>query len=253
MKIVIAAEFEYLREWLSSICLQEVDTDDTLHNGRNKIMLCTSPLGEKFAVKKYKRHDLIKRIAYTFFKHNKAKRAYENARELRGRGFETPQEIAYVEEYRFGFVTQVYYVCAYTSCCAIRSELIDCESFDEGLATAYARYVVSLHKAGVLHRDLNPTNVLYKKSPDGYEFELIDINRMCFYDSEVPKAESMENLTLFWWLSDVYKYILNVYAAHRGWSADDVCKAVRIKQSHDRNWVRRKRFTGWLKKYILRK
>lgn len=248
MKIVISEEYEYLREWLSSICNQEIVTDDMLHNGRNKIILCSSPTGEKFALKKYKRHDLIKKVAYTFFKQNKAKRAYENARELRARGFNTPREVAYIEEWENGLITQVYYICAYTERTAISEQLASIEPFDRDLATSYAEFVALLHHKGVLHVDLNSTNVLFCKEGENYSFELIDINRMCFYENEVPKAECMRNLTLFWHFDNLYRHVLNIYARTRHWSSKDIEVAVQIKLRHDKNWIRKKKFTGFLKR-----
>jgi len=213
-----------------------------LYNGRNQIRLFTTG-GQLFVVKRYKRHNWLKSIVYTFFRKNKALRSYENARRLRERGFATPHEVAYVEQRHLGLIRQVYYVCEYTDAQAIRPPLIEQEPFDRHLATDYARYVARLHEAGVLHRDLNPTNVLFRTTADGYAFELIDINRMRFYDGPVPKGECMENLTLFWWLTDVYRFVLSEYSAARGWTAADQDEAVRVKQRHDRAWVRRKRLT----------
>lgn len=253
MKLVISPEYEHLREWLSEDKLIDSKGGDVLYNGRNRIVSYSIPSGEKIVIKKHRKHDIIKRFIYSLFRANKARRSFENAIELRKRGFSTPHEVAYAEQSCMGLVIQVYYICAFTDYNAIRPELIDREPFDKELAVAYAEYVASLHEAGVLHRDLNPTNVLYKKEKGRYAFELIDINRMRFYKASVPKAECMENLTLFWWLSDVYRYILDVYAAKRGWCRDDVNEALCVKQRHDSRWIWRKRFTGWLKRNILRK
>ncbi len=254
MNIVIAPEYESLR-WLIERAPAITDSNNckVLFNGRNKIVQLEPCEGHTLVVKRYKRHDWFKSIVYTLFRPNKARRSFENARELRRRGFETPHEAAYIEVRKHGLITQVYYICAYTAKGPIRTELIDNEPFDRELATAYAQYVASLHKAGVLHRDLNPTNVIYEKSAEGYSFELIDINRMQFFDGAVPKAECMENLTLFWWLTDVYRFVLDTYAAACGWTQSDIAQAIEVKQRHDRNWVRRKRFTRFLKHHILRK
>ena len=254
MKIVVTPEYESLREQVASAPgIVAADDCNVLYCGRNKIVQYEPVDGVSLVVKKYKPHDWLKRVVYTFFRPNKARRSYENARELRKRGFETPHEVAYIEERKWGLIAQVYYICAYTPKGPIRTELIDTEPFDAALATAYARYVASLHNAGVLHRDLNPTNVIYEKTATGYSFELIDINRMRFYSDAVPKKDCMENLTLFWWLTDVYKFVLEKYAAARGWAQSDIDEAVKVKQKHDRSWVRRKKFTGMLKHYILRK
>ena len=134
-----------------------------LYNGRNQIRAFVYD-GVRLVVKRYKRHNWLKRVIYTYFRKNKALRSYLNARQLRRRGFDTPRDVAYIEDECMGLISQVYYVCEYTDAQAIRQRLIEQEPFDEALATAYARYVARLHEAGVLHRDLNPTNVLYRSS-----------------------------------------------------------------------------------------
>lgn len=244
MKIVVSPEYQSLSEWLVQVPRLFADNQgEVLYKGRNEIRLFEVE-GAKLVVKRYKKHDIIKTLVYTFFRKNKARRSYENAVSLRQRGFQTPREVAYMECSLAGLTTQVYYVCAYTGSEPIRPRLIEQEPFDETLATAYARYVASLHEAGVLHRDLNPTNVLFITSPTTqYAFELIDINRMQFFDGPVPKAECMENLTLFYWLTPAYRFILNEYARQRGWTEDDIAEAIRVKERHDRRWVRRKKIT----------
>ena len=178
-------------------------------------------------VKRYKRHDYLKSIIYTFFRKNKARRSYENAQELQKRGYDTPQPIAYWEDRSCGLIRQVYYACEYTDAQPIRPRLIDQEPFDEPLATAYVHFVASLHES--------------------YHFQLIDINRMRFFEGEVPKAECMENLTLFWWLTDVYRFVLREYATIRRWTDEDIQQAIYVKERHDRRWIRRKNFTAIFK------
>lgn len=245
MNIVVASEYEDLRAWLMQMPrLFDDNQGELLYRGRNQIRLFDVD-GRKLVVKRFKRNDIIKAVVYTLFRKNKARRSYENAGLLRQRGFVTPHEVAYIEQRTAGLVTQVYYVCAYTDGEPIRPRLIEQEPFDERLATDYARYVASLHESGVLHRDLNPTNVLFSENgePAAVSFELIDINRMQFFDGAVPKAACMENLTLFYWLTPAYRFILDEYARQRGWSEADVAEAIRVKQRHDRWWIRRKRLT----------
>ena len=245
MNIVVASEYEDFRAWLMQMPrLFDDNQGELLYRGRNQIRLFDVD-GRKLVVKRFKRNDIIKAVVYTLFRKNKARRSYENAGLLRQRGFVTPHEVAYIEQRTAGLVTQVYYVCAYTDGEPIRPRLIEQEPFDERLATDYARYVASLHESGVLHRDLNPTNVLFSENgePVAVSFELIDINRMQFFDGAVPKAACMENLTLFYWLTPAYRFILDEYARQRGWSEADVAEAIRVKQRHDRRWIRRKRLT----------
>ena len=248
MRVVVCPEYQSLNEWLLQIPRLFSDNQgELLFNGRNQIRLFEVN-GEKLVVKRFKRNDIFKMLIYTFFRKNKARRSYENAIELRKRGFYTPTEIAYIECSTCGLVTQVYYICAYTDGQPIRPRLIEQDPFDESLAVVYARYVASLHEAGVLHRDLNPTNVLVDAEN---HFELIDINRMRFFDGPVPKNDCMENLTLFYWLTPAYRFILNEYAHQRGWTDADITEAIRVKERHDKRWIRRKKITHLGKYEVL--
>lgn len=248
MRIVICPEYQYLSNWIHQIPrLFATGDGDLLFKGRNQVRLFEVE-GKKLVVKRFKRNDIIKRIVYSFFRESKARRSYENAVLLRKRGFHTPHEVAYIEETSLGLVSQVYYVCGYTDSQPIRPRLIEQTPFDEQLAVVYAQYVASLHAAGVLHRDLNPTNVLVDAEN---HFELIDINRMRFFDGPVPKNDCMENLTLFYWLTPAYRFILKEYARQRGWTEADIAEAIRVKERHDKRWIRRKKITHLGKYEVL--
>ena len=240
MNVIVSSEYEYLNAWLSQVPrLFDGNQGELLYSGRNQIRRFDVD-GQQLVVKRFKRNDILKAVIYTFFRENKARKSFENACQLRGRGFTTPREVAYIEERSMGLLRQVYYICRYTDAEPIRPRLIEQDPFDRELAIVYACYVASLHEAGVLHRDLNPTNVLVNAEN---HFELIDINRMQFFDGPVPKAECMENLTLFYWLTPAYRFILDEYARQRGWTDEDVAEAIRVKERHDRRWIRRKKIT----------
>ena len=217
-----------------------------LWNGRNKIRDI-----EGLIVKRFKHPSLLQQVGYWFRRH-KARKAYENGLELTRRGFDTPTPIA-AAELRSGCSLQfAYYVCEALPPEAQAIEgLLDREDWDKSLARAFAQYVALLHEAGILHNDLNDTNVHWEKRADGqYHFLLIDINRMKFFapGQEIPAREWIENLTRFTRRLDLFEYVIREYAKARGMDEQAIAqRGVAQKRTHDRNWYRRKRFLHMFK------
>lgn len=247
---VINPKYEFLRTRIEAIP-QRFDEGKLVYGGRNEIRSFNWN-GLTVVAKRFKRLGFIRRIIYTFFRDNKALRSYRNAMEIIHRSMGTPEPIAYIEVNSHGLIKDLYYLSAETQATDIKSALIDRKPWNQPLLEAYATFVAALHEKGILHHDLNPTNVLYKSDgKGGYRFTLIDVNRMTFYDGPVPKPECMENLTLFWWLTPVYRAMLDAYAACRGWTRADIAEAIHRKEVHDRRWIRRKRLTHPFKRKLI--
>lgn len=243
-----------MRQWLTQLPDLFRQGGDLIYSGRNVLRRFEAD-GEALVVKRFKRLDVLKGIIYTFFRKSKAERSYRNAERLLERGIDTPLPIAYIEQRRLGLVADTFYACAYTDYEEVRSRFNLTADFDHDLAAAFAEFVARLHESGVLHYDLNSGNVLYRQQPDGtYRFQLIDINRMDFMtdgkaDGEavrkpVPKADCMENLTLFTGNMALHAFVSRHYAEARGWDADAFEKEARaVKLRHDRRWRIRKMIT----------
>lgn len=247
-RIIVNPRYKAMESFIATLPLH-FSEGELLYSGRNEIRRFSWE-EQTIVVKRFGRMNIIKKIVYTFFRKDKALRSYTNSLLLLQRGISTPEPFAYIAiKNRWGLLTDLYYASAETKAKDIKSELIDKEPYNGKLMKAYAAFVASLHEKGILHRDLNPTNVLYEEDHDGnYRFSLIDVNRMTFYDGAVPKAECMENLTLFWWLTPVYRDVLKVYAAKRGWTQAEIDEAIHVKEEHDRRWIRRKSFTAHFKR-----
>ena len=224
----------------------------TVWNGRNKIKIFTlpSPTADgkdiQIVVKRYKRPNFLQKVGYLMRRH-KADKAFHNALQLIERGFATPEPLAFVELRRGRWwLTDAYYICGVTRLDNIEGQT-DRPDWNRDLAAAFAHFVAELHNKGVLHHDLNDTNVLYERNESGeYRFEVIDINRMTFYapGDEIPLNECIENLTRFTGRIDLFEFVARHYAAARKFETPEifVARALAQKKRHDRRWHRRKAF-----------
>lgn len=205
---------------------------------------------QQLVVKRFGNRTVFQRLSYSFFRDSKAVRAFRNASELRKRGINTPQAIACIEEYRNGLLKSSYVITDFTDGRPIWDFFMASEKFDETVAKEFARFVVELHEKGILHHDLNSTNVLYHRSEEGNYFSVIDINRMQIKSSpkELTPDECFENLTRFTGKMDLFEYVLRHYIRYRGWDDHMIAAAIKIKEVHDKQWIRRKMFFSKLKK-----
>lgn len=242
VNVTIAPKFGSWREEIVSLPrLIDNGKGELLYGGRNKVWLF-SHNGEKYVVKAFRRLGLLKGIAYTFFRKNKARRAFENGMTLLEKGVRTPVPIAVIEEKRYGLYHRLYYASGYTGWKPIRKPLTEDVPFNMRMTTDYARFVASLHKKGIIHKDLNNTNVLYHLGEGHYEFMLIDINRMAFTTggSEAPLGECLENITLFADRGEMFDTFADEYVKARGWDKAFVKEIYKAKARHDRHWHRKK-------------
>jgi tRNA A-37 threonylcarbamoyl transferase component Bud32 len=231
----------------------------TLHNERNVIKsyhLQTADRQQELIVKRYKRPNLIQRIIYSFFRKSKAERSFLNARELRNRGIETPQEIAFIEQKKHLLLEHCYYISESNYAPPIEKELTLPAEFNKTLAECFADYAAQLHAKGILHHDLNSTNVRYRKTANNhYTFTVIDINRMkIFAEKKYPPLKAcLRNLTKFTERMDLFEHVIRCYCNTRNLDPSLLQKAIRLKKTHDRKRKRRKAFLKKFKPKNLRK
>lgn len=220
MKVSIAPGYARYEAFIRSIP-DRFDREGTyLHRGRNtiKAFVCD---GQTLVVKKYKTPNPLNRIAYTFFRKDKARRAFEHAQELQRRGFETPEAVAWLRIARGGLFADGYFVslyCDYLSLFPVLNPTDPKRMFTEytPVYDALIRFIVSLHEAGVLHKDLNQTNILYTPAANGFRFALIDINRMAFR-KRLSRRRCLLNLDRLGCDLDAFLYLSRNYARLRGW------------------------------------
>ena len=202
-------------------------------------------------VKRFRARNIFQQLAYSSFWASKAKRAFHNGIRLTMMdGDATPLPIAYAEDYRCGLLRQCYYITAYTDAPSVREQL-EGQPFNRALAKAFAQFIARLHKGGMVHHDLNFSNVLYREVTQGdrvqYSISVIDINRMTMH----------ENLTIedckddfVRWTDDMelFNYVMEEYAKARMLDTEIFKhQAMMMKRQHNKEWARRKGFLRKIK------
>lgn len=269
MKVVIHPSYQHLKSFVYDLP-SVFDSEGTLlYKGRNVVKRYQVD-GIDLVVKRYKHPNLIQRIAYTCFKPSKTARAYNYAALLREKGVDTPHEIAYIEIFKNHLFTTGYFVSLYYGYPPTSVELDITEfnikfsdplvsnvaatypadqtkKFNYPLADSLSAYFVELHSKGILHGDLNLSNILYYQEPDKrYHFCVIDTNRSIFKESLTPD-ECLKNLKRTTHRRDVLIYLVSQYARLRNWPQEECTNKIvqQLDQFEKKNQLKR-RLQGWL-------
>ena len=179
LKIIIAKGYDRLKDEISAIPETVGNSSQIIYKDRNTIYL-TKLGGMEVAVKSFHVPAALNRVIYTFIRHGKARRSFDNAVKLKSLGIGTPDPIAYIEEYTGGLLGRSYYIYKAVEAQHIRHWETDVADYKE-MIHQFAAFILDLHKKGVFHKDFSPGNILFNIDDSGkYNFYLIDINRMKF-------------------------------------------------------------------------
>lgn len=174
-------------------------------------------------VKKYGRINMFQKLCYSTFFSTKARRAFEYALYFLNHGISTPFPIAYVEIRKNMFLSQCYLLteeCSLPDCKFLQNHedaLPFPVSEKDHFIDSLAEYIVGVHDKGILHGDLNLSNILYEKGNDGeWRFSLIDINRTKFC-SNPSKEKRLNNMMRLTHDRQASIEIVSAYARVMGW------------------------------------
>ncbi len=149
--------------------------------GRNIIKLFLLD-GLEINVKSFKIPHFINKIAYRYFRDSKAKRSFTYAQKLLSLDILTPYPIAYFEEKSLLFLLRSFYLSEQQDYDLTYRDLIENPIYigNEAILRAFTRFTHTLHEKGILFKDHSPGNTLIKITNEGYNFYLVDLNRMEF-------------------------------------------------------------------------
>lgn len=163
---------------------QAIHNFDTYEGGigdRNVIKIININ-GVNLNIKAFKIPNIINKVVYNFFRKSKAQRSFEYAHKLIELGIGTPNPVAYFEYKSLFAFKKSFYVSEHIDYDITYRDLTfnhDYPDFD-AILRGFTRFTFSLHQKGVQFLDHSPGNTLIKKNENGYNFYLVDLNRMNF-------------------------------------------------------------------------
>lgn len=217
----------------------------TIHKARNELKIIELG-GIKTVVKSFKVPHLLNRIVYTFFRKSKAYKSYHNALRLQSLNISTPEPIALIEFFESGLLADSYFISeCFDYDFTIRTPLLEPLEDRNEIFTAFAAYTYDLHQKGVWHQDYSPGNILIKRIESGYQFSIVDINRMEF--KSICPLDGCENFNKLWASDEELEIMGREYARLSG--LDETLTITEMKRHNDEN-KRTKNFKKRLKRVL---
>ena len=209
-KYVLNEKYNNFKSDLLNIDKHFIKSSQSIHKARNELRI--APInGLQTVIKAFKIPHIINRIVYAYFRDSKAKKSYQNGIKLIKRGVSTPEPIGYIEHYTLGLFEKSYFLSTYepydfTIREALHHKLDDYKEVLE----AFSIFTYDLHQKGVWHVDYSPGNILIRKREEGYDFFIVDINRMVF--RTISEYEGLENFNKLWAKDEDMEIMAKKYA-----------------------------------------
>jgi len=173
-------------------------------------------------VKSFKVPNLVNQIAYRFIRSSKAQRSFEYANKLRSMHIGTPHPVAYYEFKSLLLFNKSYYISEHLNYDLTYRELTTNIAYPnhEEILRAFTRFTFDLHEKNVNFLDHSPGNTLITKTELGYDFALVDLNRMKFHTMSF--TERMQNFSRLTTSKEMVSVMSDEYAEISKFNYEDV-------------------------------
>lgn len=249
IKIHINTKYSQLKEFIEQLPHRFEEQGKTLFKKRNEIKVIHKD-GFDVNVKSFKVPHLVNRVAYAYFRGSKAKHSFEYAQRLIELGVHTPDPIAWIETYKSGLFRHGYYVSLQYNYDFTIRDLIGFDFPDkENILRQFTRFTFEkLHCNGVHHLDYSRGNILIARRDNGYDFSIVDINRMRF--ERMGYLKGLSNFAQIWAGEKELEIIAREYALLNDKDPDEAVELlIQFDRKHKEHINRKKRFKkNWLKR-----
>jgi serine/threonine protein kinase len=190
----------------------------TIDERRNVLKRVNTAYGE-VVIKSFKGMYLVNRLVYSFFTKSKAERSYVNAKILTEKGIRTPDNIGWVDFYEYGLLNKSYFISKYAPYKTLWEELRASGSPErkQELYDCLLEFIIKLHALGIYHNDFTLGNILVIPSNEGYEFSIVDLNRIRF--KKVNFKKGLWNFNKLEISKEDLNALIGRYAVRRGFSS----------------------------------
>lgn len=184
MKYAVNDEFSALREFALDLPETFDRMGSVIQDNRNVIKKITIEQGT-FVVKNFRGMYFLNRLMYSFFRKSKAERSFLYSQILNNNGIVTPPPVAWLDCFQWGLLKESYFVSVYYSYPTFKDILHsnnykENEAFRSSLLHQLAAFTFKLHRLNIYHKDFSWGNILIIEKPEGFQFALIDLNRIRF-------------------------------------------------------------------------
>ncbi|MFL1896115.1 lipopolysaccharide kinase InaA family protein [Aquimarina sp. 2-A2] len=247
-ELVVDKNYSAQRTEISTSIEEFTMYSETLGDAERNVIKVVPFEREKITIKSFKIPNVINQIAYRFFRKSKAERSYAYAKQLLELGIGTPKPIAYQIEFTPLLFKKSYYLSELVVCDLTYRELTTDFSIPdyENILRAFTRFTYKLHQKGVNFLDHSPGNTLIVRKEDGYEFYLVDLNRMKFGKMDFEtRIKNFAKLTIH---RSMIEIMSNEYAKCTGENEQDILNLMwKNTEDFQHKFYRKKR----LKKRLL--
>lgn len=237
-KTTLNPKYFHFKETLENLPVLFSRQGHTIHKARNELK--TMQLQElSCVVKAFKVPNWLNQFVYVYIRNSKAYKSFHNAMKLQALNVATPTPIGFIEFFKFGLLKESFFISKEFPYDFTMAHVRDENPHDKkAILEAFATFTYEIHQKGVWHVDYSGGNILISRTENGYNFSLVDINRMKF--RSISHYEGLENFNKMWFDEVSLTIIATAYAK----LADlDIEKAIQEILIHDRK----------LKQHVLRR
>lgn len=169
-------------KWIHDLpqILPALPPSQLIQNDRNRVYWIEHE-GQKFVIKHFLNAGIWKKVAYRIST-GKARRSFENSMALIQAGLNSPQPVAWREDWDGPFLKESFYVSAHVEVAHSAKAIRGNREIDwRPHVTKVAESIARMHDAGLMHLDLTGGNILFVgNDPAHWPIYIIDTNRMSF-------------------------------------------------------------------------